>query len=44
MFITFFITTVPEEQENNCSSREVNLGLLHGVGRVINPKSKFRFL
>lgn len=34
---------VPEEQlENKCSIREEGLGLLHGVGRVINPKSKYR--
>ncbi|XP_034182449.2 rad17 checkpoint clamp loader component isoform X1 [Osmia lignaria lignaria] len=36
--LIFISLKVPEEQENNCSSREVNLGLLHGIGRVINPK------
>ncbi|XP_076183227.1 rad17 checkpoint clamp loader component isoform X2 [Ptiloglossa arizonensis] len=37
--LIFISLRVPEEQlENKCSIREEGLGLLHGVGRVINPK------
>ena len=37
--IIFISLRVPEEQkENECNTREESLGLLHGVGRVINPK------
>ncbi|CAL7947033.1 unnamed protein product [Xylocopa violacea] len=36
--LIFISLKVPEEQENKCSTREESLGLLHGVGRVINPK------
>ncbi|XP_043258209.1 cell cycle checkpoint protein RAD17 [Colletes gigas] len=37
--LIFISLKVPEKQlENKCTSREENVGLLHGVGRVINPK------
>ncbi|XP_076755019.1 rad17 checkpoint clamp loader component [Xylocopa sonorina] len=36
--LIFISLKVPKEQENDCSTREESLGLLHGVGRVINPK------
>lgn len=35
----YYFSLVSEEQENKCNIREETLGLLHGVGRVINPKS-----
>ncbi|XP_076654665.1 rad17 checkpoint clamp loader component [Halictus rubicundus] len=37
--LIFISLKVPkEQQENKCTIREESLGLLHGVGRVINPK------
>ncbi|XP_053988661.1 cell cycle checkpoint protein RAD17 [Hylaeus volcanicus] len=36
--LIFISLKVPEQLENVCSSRVESLGLLHGVGRVINPK------
>nr|XP_003701679.1 PREDICTED: cell cycle checkpoint protein RAD17 isoform X1 [Megachile rotundata] len=36
--LIFISLRVPEENENSCNSREVNLGLLHGIGQVINAK------
>lgn len=36
--LIFISLKVPEEQENKCNIREETLGLLHGIGRVINPK------
>ncbi|XP_076232328.1 rad17 checkpoint clamp loader component [Calliopsis andreniformis] len=37
--LIFISLKVPEEQkENKFNAREESLGLLHGVGRVINPK------
>ncbi|XP_003487570.1 cell cycle checkpoint protein RAD17 isoform X1 [Bombus impatiens] len=36
--LIFISLKVPEERENKCNIREESLGLLHGVGRVINPK------
>ncbi|KAG7209115.1 hypothetical protein KM043_015261 [Ampulex compressa] len=37
--LIFISLRVPEMNgKNECSSREENVGLLHGIGRVINPK------
>ncbi|CAK9796453.1 Cell cycle checkpoint protein RAD17 [Anthophora plagiata] len=36
--LIFISLKVPNEQENKCNTREETLGLLHAVGRVINPK------
>ncbi|XP_017891848.1 cell cycle checkpoint protein RAD17 [Ceratina calcarata] len=36
--LIFISLKVPGEQEGKCNSREENLGLLHGIGRIINPK------
>ncbi|KOC59428.1 Cell cycle checkpoint protein RAD17 [Habropoda laboriosa] len=36
--LIFISLKVPNEQENKCNIREETLGLLHAVGRVINPK------
>ncbi|OAD62799.1 Cell cycle checkpoint protein RAD17 [Eufriesea mexicana] len=36
--LIFISLKVPEEQKHKCNIREETLGLLHGIGRVINPK------
>lgn len=36
--LIFISLKVPGEQEGKCNSREESLGLLHGIGRIINPK------
>ena len=35
----YFVVT--HKFESECQSREETLGLLHGIGRVIHPKSMF---